>query len=98
MGKNNIVVLGIHYFGHDSGAALVQNGKVVAAINEEKIRNIKHCGGYPTKSIEEVFKIAKLEPSQVDAVAIAGIMGEEFLPLSQMFPNYRSLFSYFSLL
>ena len=98
MSRNNITVLGIHYFIHDSGAALVQNGKVLASINEEKIRNVKHCGGYPTKSIGEVFKIAKLDPSEVDAVAIVGIMGEKILPLSEMFPNYRSLFSYFSLL
>jgi carbamoyltransferase len=98
LSRNNITVLGIHYFIHDAGAALVQNGKVLASINEEKIRNIKHCGGYPTKSIEEVFKIAKLDPSEVDAVAIVGIMGEKILPLSEMFPNYRSLFSYFSLL
>ena len=98
MSKNNITVLGIHYFIHDAGAALVQNGKVLASINEEKIRNIKHCGGYPTKSIGEVFKIAKLDPSEVDAVAIVGILGERILPLSEMFPNYRSLFSYFSLL
>jgi len=98
LSKNNITVLGIHYFIHDAGAALVQNGKVLASINEEKIRNIKHCGGYPTKSIGEVFKIAKLDPSEVDAVAIVGILGERILPLSEMFPNYRSLFSYFSLL
>ena len=98
MSRNNITVLGIHYFIHDAGAALVQNGKVLAAINEEKIRNVKHCGGYPTKSIGEVFKIAKLDPSEVDAVAIVGIMGEKILPLTEMFPNYRSLFSYFSLL
>ena len=98
MSRNNITVLGIHYFIHDAGAALVRNGKVLASINEEKIRNVKHCGGYPTKSIGEVFKIAKLDPSEVDAVAIVGIMGEKILPLSEMFPNYRSLFSYFSLL
>ena len=98
MSRNNITVLGIHYFIHDAGAALVQNGKVLASINEEKIRNIKHCGGYPTKSIEEVFKIAKLDPSEVDAVAVVSILGEKMLPISEMFPNYRSLFSYFSLL
>ena len=80
MSKNNITVLGIHYFHHDAGAALVQNGKVLASINEEKIRNIKHCGGYPTKSIGEVFKIAKLDPSEVDAIAIVSILGEKMLP------------------
>ena len=34
--KKNITVLGIHFW-HDAGAALVQNGRVIAAINEERI-------------------------------------------------------------
>ena len=41
MAKNYSAVLGIHC-GHDSGAAIVQNGKILGAINEERIRNIKH--------------------------------------------------------
>ena len=66
------VVLGIHV-GHDSGAALIQNGKILAAISEERIRNIKHYSGTPTKSIQEVLKIAKIHPSLVTTIAIAGL-------------------------
>ena len=66
------VVLGIHV-GHDSGAALIQNGKILAAISEERIRNIKHYSGTPTKSIQEVLKIEKIHPSLVTTVAIAGL-------------------------
>lgn len=67
-----ITVLGIND-GHDSGAAIVQNGKVLAAINEERIRNIKHYGGLPSKSIEEVFKISGIAPEEIDLIAIAGL-------------------------
>jgi carbamoyltransferase len=70
--SNSILVLGIHE-GHDAGAALIQDGKVVAAISEERIRNIKHYSGHPSKSIEEVFQISKKLPSEVDIVAIGGL-------------------------
>ena len=66
------LVLGIHV-GNDSGAALIQNGKILAAISEERIRNIKHYSGTPTKSILEVLNIAQIHPSQVTTVAIAGL-------------------------
>ena len=78
MSKNNVIVLGIHY-GHDSGAAIVQNGKVLAAINEERIRNIKHFNGIPSKSISEVIKISKIDPSQIDLISIVGILDVEYL-------------------
>ena len=52
----NITVLGIND-GHDCGAALIRNGKVIAAIQEERLSNIKHHSGVPELSIKEVFKI-----------------------------------------
>lgn len=72
MPRKSITILGIND-GHDSGAALIQDGKILAAISEERIRNIKHYGGTPTESIKEVFTISQLDPLQVDAVAISGI-------------------------
>lgn len=47
-------------------AALVKNGEVVAAIQEERLNNIKHFGGIPEKSIKEVFNISKIDPSEVN--------------------------------
>jgi len=72
MSRNSITVLGINE-GHDSGAALVKDGKIIAAINEERMKNIKHCGGVPVESIREVFNISKIDPSEVDVIAIAGL-------------------------
>ena len=69
------IILGIHV-GHDSGASLIQNGKILAAISEERIRNLKHYSGTPTKSILEVLNIAKVDPSEVTTVAIAGLKSQ----------------------
>lgn len=71
MARRKIVVLGIND-GHDAGAALVINGEVVAAIQEERLNNIKHFGGIPEKSIKEVFNISKIDPSEVNLIALVG--------------------------
>ena len=77
MAKNNLIILGIHTH-HESGASIVKNGEVLAAINEDRIRNIKHYEDYPTKSIEEVFRISKVNPSEIDAIAITNVAEPRF--------------------
>jgi carbamoyltransferase len=67
------VVLGIHD-GHGSGAALLCDGKIVAAVSEERFRNIKNYSGPPTHSIKEVYKIAGIHPSETSLVAMVGLL------------------------
>ena len=69
----DIIVLGIQD-GHTSGAALVRNEQVLAAINEERINNIKNYSGPPLEAIQKVFQIAKINPSEVDIIAITGLI------------------------
>src|SRR3954470_4454741 len=69
MVKRNIIVLGIND-GHDAGAALIKNGQVMAAVQEERLNNIKHFAGIPEKSILEVFKIATVDPSEVNLISL----------------------------
>jgi len=71
--KKDVIVLGVHD-GHNAGAALIKNGLVLAAINEERINNIKNYSGPPLQSIKKVFQIAKIEPSEVDIIAIVGLL------------------------
>jgi carbamoyltransferase len=71
--KKSVTVLGIHD-GHDAGAALIRDGKVLAAIQEERPRAIKHYSGTPEQSIRNVFKIANIEPNEINLVAIAGLV------------------------
>ena len=85
--KKNLTVLGIHNF-HDSGAALVRNGEILAAINEERITNQKHASGYPLKSIEEVYNIAKIDPSETDAIAVTGAADTIFVKPFQRTLNF----------
>jgi len=65
------VVLGIS-FGHgDSSAALVVEGKLVAACEEERFNRIKHYAGYPNQSIEYCLSEAGLTADHVEVLAIA---------------------------
>jgi carbamoyltransferase len=69
MTKRNIIVLGIND-GHDAGAALVKNGLVIAAVQEERLNNIKHFAGIPERSMLEVFRISKVDPSEVNLICL----------------------------
>jgi carbamoyltransferase len=78
----SVTTLGIND-GHNAGAALVRDGQVVAAIQEERLVNIKNYSGVPHKSIAEVFRIAKTHPHDVDAVAIVSL-NRVYAPLAEM--------------
>ena len=56
----------------ESHACLLKDGKLVAAISEERLTRIKADAGYPKKSIEKVLEIGQIKPHQIDIVAIAG--------------------------
>ena len=71
--KKDVFVLGIHD-GHNSGAALIKNGAVLAALNEERINNVKNYSGPPLEAIKRVFQIAGVEPTQLDIIAIVGLL------------------------
>ena len=62
-------ILGISCFYHDAAAALVVDGRVVAAAQEERFTRIKHDAAYPRHAIDAVLATAGLAPSDVDAVA-----------------------------
>ncbi|HXD75018.1 MAG TPA: carbamoyltransferase N-terminal domain-containing protein, partial [Vicinamibacterales bacterium] len=67
------VVLGVSY-SYDSGAALLIDGEIVAAINEERLNRIKMYSGFPEQSIVECLRIAGVRPDAVARVAIGGRM------------------------
>jgi len=57
-------------FGHDSSAALIIDGKVVAAVEEERFTRIKHAEGqYPINAVKFCLKQAHLEPQDIDYIA-----------------------------
>ena len=63
-----MVSLGISAFYHDSAAALVIDGKVVAAAQEERFSRIKHDPAFPSLAVAYCLKEANLSLDEVDAV------------------------------
>ncbi len=61
-------ILGISAFYHDSAAALVVDGEVVAAVQEERFTRKKHDEGFPQRAIEYCLSAAGLKPDQLDYV------------------------------
>ena len=53
-------ILGINANHADSSACLILNGKIVAAIEEERLNRIKHFSGYQSKQFKNVWILQKL--------------------------------------
>ncbi|MBI4397668.1 MAG: carbamoyltransferase, partial [Candidatus Omnitrophica bacterium] len=64
-------ILGINAYHGDASAALIQDGQVVAACEEERFNRIKHCAGFPKLAIRACLKEAGLSLSDIDAVGIS---------------------------
>ena len=62
-------ILGISAFYHDSAAALVRDGKIVAAAQEERFTRKKHDPAFPAKAIEYCLVEAGIGPGDLDYVA-----------------------------
>ncbi len=63
------VILGINTFHTDSSACLLINGKLVAAVEEERINRQKHYSGYPIQSIKECLRIGNVNEEEITDVA-----------------------------
>jgi len=62
------VILGVSAYYHDAAAALLTEGRLVAAAQEERFSRIKNDPGFPTRAIEFCLNRAGFGPDQVDAV------------------------------
>ena len=58
-------ILGISAFYHDSAAAIVVDGKILAAAQEERFTRKKHDSSYPFNAVEFVLKYANLSLSDI---------------------------------
>ena len=66
-----MVILGINAYHGDASAALVIDGQLVAAAEEERFNRIKHAAGFPANAIRACLKIAGLEAKDIEHVAVA---------------------------
>jgi carbamoyltransferase len=61
-------ILGISAFYHDSAAALVLDGKIIAAAQEERFTRDKHTPDFPVQSVKYCLEEAGLEIDELDAI------------------------------
>jgi carbamoyltransferase len=62
-------VLGISAFYHDSAACLVQDGRIVAAAQEERFTRHKHDPGFPRQAIDYCLREAHIGPERLSGIA-----------------------------
>ncbi len=78
-------ILGISAFYHDSAAALIEDGEIIAAAQEERFTRKKHDSGYPVYAIEYVLTEANLTLEQIDYVAF---YDKPFLKFERLLETY----------
>jgi carbamoyltransferase len=65
-----MIILGLNAFHADASAALVRDGVLVAAAEEERFRRIKHWAGFPSEAITYCLREAGMQLSDVDHIAV----------------------------
>jgi carbamoyltransferase len=86
-----MIVLGLGTEG-ESGAAIVEDGRILAAINEERISRLKLVAGFPRDSIHEVLRLSGTRIEDLDAVLIGGRedrLQEELQPFGGWFEDWN---------
>jgi carbamoyltransferase len=63
-------ILGLNAFHGDAAAALVIDGVLVNAVEEERLNRVKHCAGFPELAARWCLEDAGLDPRELDHVAI----------------------------
>ena len=84
-------ILGISAFYHDSAAALVQDGDIVAAAQEERFTRRKHDYRFPSYAVEYCLREAGLEPRDLDYVVFYDKPFIKFERLLETYLTYAPL-------
>jgi carbamoyltransferase len=67
-----LYILGISAEQADVSAALVRDGDLVAALEEERFSRVKHCRGFPHEAVRRCLAIAGISGAELDHVAVSG--------------------------
>lgn len=65
-----MIILGINAYHGDAAAVLIRDGELIAAVEEERLRRIKHWAGMPQLAIETCLRMANLTVDEVDTFAV----------------------------
>lgn len=88
-------ILGINAYHGDASAALVVDGQLVAAVEEERFNRIKHWAGFPGQSIQYCLDYAGITIDQVQHVAISfnpgANLGKRLAFVAKHRPSFRAI-------
>ena len=80
-------ILGISAFYHDSAAALIIDGKIISAAQEERFTRKKHDAGYPFNAIQFVLGHSNLRLNEIDYIVF---FEKPFLKFERLLETYLS--------
>jgi carbamoyltransferase len=81
-------ILGISAYYHDSAACLVEDGRIVAAAQEERFTRKKHDAGFPTHAVQYCLREAGITTSALDLV---GFYEKPLVKFERLLETYTSL-------
>jgi len=83
-----VSILGISAFYHDSAAAILVDGKIIAAAQEERFSRLKHDSSFPKSSIKFVLKKANINLKDIDYIVF---YEKPFLKFERLLKTYLSI-------
>ena len=66
-----MIILGLNAYHADASVALVKDGLLVSAIEEERLNRQKHCAGFPTLAVRAALEQAGVRPYEIDHVGLS---------------------------
>src|SRR5258706_6283197 len=64
-------ILGINAYHGDAAAALIKDGRIVAAVEEERFNRVKHCAGFPAESVRYCLQAAGISIEDLEHIGIS---------------------------
>ena len=64
-------ILGINAYHGDAAAALIKDGRIVAAVEEERFNRVKHCAGFPAQAVRYCLEVAGIGVEEIAHVGVS---------------------------
>ena len=65
-----MIILGINAYHPDASAAIICDGELLAAVEEERFNRVKHTTGFPSQAVRYCVETAGIKPGEIDHIAI----------------------------
>jgi carbamoyltransferase len=66
-----MIILGINAYHGDAAAAVVRDGELIAAVEEERFNRMKHCAGFPVEAVKYCLNTVKVRVEDIEHVGVS---------------------------